>query len=74
MNKNKNSSDMKNKIEDICNKLNREQLSVFGATKELLILFSVSKRHLVESILEEMNGRHPEYYKEVVEDFLDDGC
>ena len=65
---------MKNKIEEICNKLNREQLSVYGATEELLILFSVSKRHLVESILEEMNGRHPEYYKEVVEDFLDDGC
>ena len=33
---------MKNKIEEICNKLNREQLSVYGATEELLILFSVS--------------------------------
>jgi hypothetical protein len=43
-NKNKNSNDMKNKIEEICNKLNREQLSVFGATEELLILFSVSKQ------------------------------
>tara|TARA_R110000787_G_scaffold284958_2_gene399393 strand:- start:186 stop:395 length:210 start_codon:yes stop_codon:yes gene_type:complete len=35
---------MKNKIEEICNKLNREQLSVYGATEELLILFSVSQQ------------------------------
>jgi hypothetical protein len=33
---------MKDKIEEICNKLNREQLSVYGATNELLILFNVS--------------------------------
>ena len=39
---NKYSSDMKERIEEICNKLNREQLSVFGATQELLNLFSVS--------------------------------
>ena len=42
MDKNKNSNDMKDKIEEICNKLNREQLSVYGATNELLILFNVS--------------------------------
>lgn len=34
---------MKEKIKEICNKLNREQLSVHGATEELLNLFSVSK-------------------------------
>lgn len=45
----------------------REELMV-----DLLDLYSASKRHLVESILEEMEGKHPEYYKEVVEDFLDD--
>jgi len=32
---------MKKEIEEICNKLNREQLSVFEATNELLNLFSV---------------------------------
>jgi len=32
---------MKDKIKEICNKLNREQLSVHGATEELLILFGV---------------------------------
>ncbi len=42
MDKNKNSNDMKDKIKEICNKLNREQLSVHGATEELLILFGVS--------------------------------
>tara|TARA_R110002074_G_scaffold67007_1_gene157999 strand:- start:728 stop:931 length:204 start_codon:yes stop_codon:yes gene_type:complete len=36
--------DMKNKIEEICNKLNREQLSVYSATEELLILFNVSQQ------------------------------
>lgn len=33
---------MKEQIKEICNKLNREQLSVHGATEELLNLFSVS--------------------------------
>jgi hypothetical protein len=35
---------MKDKIKEICNKLNREQLSVHGATEELLVLFSVSQQ------------------------------
>ena len=43
MDKNKNSNEMKDKIKEICNKLNREQLSVHGATEELLVLFSVGK-------------------------------
>ena len=33
---------MKKQTEEICNKLNREQLSVFGATNELLNLYNVS--------------------------------
>ena len=37
-------------------------------------LFAVSKRHLLESILEDMDGKHPEYHREVVESYLDDGC
>ena len=35
---------MKDKINEICNKLNREQLSVYGATNELFDLFVVSQR------------------------------
>lgn len=34
----------------------------------------VSKRHLLKSILEDMDGTHPEYHREVVENYLDDGC
>jgi hypothetical protein len=65
---------MKEKINEICNKLNRDQLSVQGATEELLNLFSVSKRHLFESILEDMDNKHPEYHREVLEDYIDGGC
>ncbi len=35
---------MKDKINEICNKLNREQLSVYGATNELFDLYSVSQQ------------------------------
>ena len=65
---------MRDKIEEICNKLNREQLSVFGATNELLDLFSVSERHLIESILDDVKQSHSEYAVEKIESYLDDGC
>jgi hypothetical protein len=65
---------MKEKINEICNKLNREQLSVQGATEELLNLFSVSKRHLLESILEDCKHKYSEHHSEIVESYLDDGC
>lgn len=65
---------MKEKINEICNKLNREQLSVQGATEELLNLFSVGKRNLIKSILEDIEGKHPEYHRDVVENYLDDDC
>lgn len=62
----------KEKIEEIL-------LTDFGCfddstVDKLLNLFAVSKRHLLESILEDMDGRHPEYHYEVVESYLDDGC
>lgn len=37
-------------------------------------IHDVSKRHLLESILEDMDGKHPEYHREVVESYLDDDC
>jgi hypothetical protein len=37
----KTSSDMKDKIKEICNKLNREQISVQGATEQLFDLYNV---------------------------------
>ena len=35
---------MKDKINEICNKLNREQLSVYAATNEWFDLFDVSQQ------------------------------
>ena len=40
---------MKEQIEEICNKLNRDQLSVFGATEQLFDLYSVSNCALFEN-------------------------
>ena len=65
---------MKEQIYKICTQLNDEQITVVEAQEQLLLLFSVSKRHLLESILEDMDDKHPEYHREVIENYLDDGC
>jgi hypothetical protein len=65
---------MKEQIYKICTQLNDGQIAVIEAQEQLLLLFSVSKRHLLESILEDMDGKHSEYHREVVESYLDDGC
>jgi hypothetical protein len=47
---------MKDKINEICNKLNREQLSIYGATNELFDLCVVSQqRELLEFFAEKWN-------------------
>ena len=69
----------KEKIEEIIDR-NTEGNYLLSSTdkaqmvSELLDLFDVSKRHLLESIPEDMDGKHPEYHREVVENYLDDGC
>lgn len=65
---------MKEQILEICNRLNRMQITVSEANQQLLDLFDVSKRHLIQSILEDMDSKHSEYHREVVENYLDDGC
>ena len=40
------------------------------ARKQLLLLFSVSKRHLVESILDDVKQSHSEYAVEKIKSFL----
>ena len=65
---------MKAEILEIIIQHKFNHISSEQAVSELLDLFAVSKRHLLESILEDMNGKHPEYHHEVVEDYLDDGC
>ena len=42
--------------------------------KELCDLFSFSKRHLIEEILDDVNSCHGEYASEKVQAYLDDGC
>jgi hypothetical protein len=41
---------------------------------QVLLLFSVSKRYLLESILEDCKSSFSEYHYEIVESYLDDGC
>lgn len=65
---------MKEKIRKIHSELNDGRITVSQATEQVLDLLAVSKRHLLESILEDMNSKHTEYHREVVESYLDDGC
>ena len=62
------------KIDQILESLYDRVIEPLEAKEQLLILFSVSKRHLLESILEDMDGKHSEYHCEVVKNYLDDGC
>jgi hypothetical protein len=41
---------------------------------QALSLGVVSKRHLIEDILERMDGVFPDYHYDIVKDYLDDGC
>jgi|694.fasta_scaffold06796_1 hypothetical protein len=65
---------MKEEIYKICTQLNDGQISVTQAQEQLLLLFSVSKRYLLESILEDCKSSFSEYHYEIVESYLDDGC
>ena len=62
------------KIDQILESLYDRVIEPVEAKEQLLYLFAVSKRHLLESILEDMDDKYPEYHREVVEDYLDDGC
>jgi len=65
---------MKDKINEICNKLNREQLSVYGATNELFDLYSVSQqRELLKTFCEYIDiesHTHPDDVKIDIENHL----
>lgn len=65
---------MKEKINKILWDFAQGKLTHDEATQQVLDLFVVSKRHLLESILEDTDGKHPEYHREVIENYLDDGC
>jgi len=64
---------MKDKINEICNKLNREQLSVYGATNELFDLYSVSQqRELLEGFVDwfNINDKTQAILSERIEEYL----
>ena len=65
---------MKEQIYKICTQLNDGQIAVTEAQEQLLLLFSVSKLHLIESILDDVKQSHSEYAIEKIESYLDDGC
>jgi hypothetical protein len=65
---------MKEEILDISKKLYHNHLTPETATNLLLSLFSVSKRHLLENIIDDVKQSHSEYAVEKIESYLDDGC
>jgi hypothetical protein len=65
---------MEDKIFDIVTDLIRDDISKNEAIDKLLILYIVSKRHLIEEILDDVNSCHGEYASEKVQAYLDDGC
>ncbi|WP_016777209.1 hypothetical protein [Anaerophaga thermohalophila] len=66
---------MEKKLLKILEECNANRIDVDTAKAQVLDLFDVSKRHLIESILERMDGVFSEYHYEIVADYLDDdGC
>jgi|GEM_PF-5902704 hypothetical protein len=65
---------MEDKIFDIVTDLIRDDISKNEAIDKLLILYIVSKRHLIKEILDDVNSCHGEYASEKVQAYLDDGC
>lgn len=65
---------MKEKIKQLVQQYDKGGFTYSELEWELLNLYAVSKRHLLKSILEDMDGVYPEYHREVVENYIDDGC
>jgi hypothetical protein len=62
---------MKEQMHEILMNLNRGRIAVSEAQEQLLDLFSVSKRHLLESILEDCKHKYSEHHSEIVESYLE---
>lgn len=65
---------MEEKILDIIVDCRLGEITLDEATKQVLNLFTESKRCLLKSILVDMDGKHSEYHREVVENYLDEDC
>lgn len=65
---------MKEKIKEICERLNREQASVYGATNELFDLFVVSQqRELLKAYAELIQSSYTNhFFDDAVEESIDE--
>ena len=65
---------MKEEIEELIIEAKIGNMSVATASQRILNLFAVSKRHLIENIIDDVKQSHSEYAVEKIESYLDDGC
>lgn len=65
---------MEQEFDKILEEYEKGNMNLITLRAKLLHLFSVSKRHLVENILDDVKQSHPEYAIEKIENYLDDGC
>jgi len=65
---------MKEKIKQLVQQYDKGGFTYSELEWELLNLYAVSKRHLLESIIDDIKQSHSEYTIEKMESYLDDGC
>ena len=65
---------MKEKIKQLVQQYDKGGFTYSELEWELLNLYTVSKRHLLESIIDDVKQSHSEYAVEKIESYLDDGC
>lgn len=65
---------MKEKIKQLVQQYDKGGFTYSELEWELLNLYAVSKRHLLESIIDDIKQSHSEYAIEKMESYLDDVC
>ena len=65
---------MKEKIAQLVQQYDKGGFTYSELEWELLNLYAVNKRHLLESIIDDVKQSHSEYAVEKIESYLDDGC
>ena len=65
---------MKEKIAQLVQQYDKGGFTYSELEWELLNLYAVSKRHLIEDIIDDVKQSHSEYAVEKIESYLDDGC
>ena len=65
---------MKEKIKQLVQQYDKGGFTYSELELELLNLYAVSKRNLLESIIDDVKQSHSEYAIEKIESYLDDGC